>query len=215
MSGFSPLQQGCLDAYAAASALIPVHLRPAFILIGGAATISHGALQRRTEDVDIAASPEAIGHLWEVAGKRQGGFSLCDSDGSITWDTGAYGGKSWLVTIELLEMPGPFVPFIPSVCEFRSGYVATLPELVGLRASALVGRGDQTDYDDFELLLRTTARRCLELPEVEREELKVLKEAVKISGSIGEGREKDYRLSSVFMAIVSGAMLDRCGIIRV
>lgn len=182
MSGLSRFQQGCLDAYAAACSLIPSDLRHAFILIGGAATVFHWAREREPKDVDIAACSAAHVLLWEAAGNRREGFCLNDTDGSITWDVPVRDSSPFRVNIEVLELPGEFIPFTPSVCAFRNGFVATLPELVRLRASILVERSDKTDYTDLKLLLNMTKERRLVVSDVGHEELGVLLEAVGMLG---------------------------------
>lgn len=176
----SPLQQGCLDAYAAACNLMPPDPLHAFILIGGAATIAQGAPERRTKDVNIAVSLEALVFFWSVADNRRGGFCRNASDESFTWDVMVQGTVSFQVGIELAQMPGSFVSRSLSGDRFRSGFVATISELVRLRASTLVGRGDEVDYTDFGLLLRMAVARGVVLPYMDEEELGVLMEAVEM-----------------------------------
>jgi hypothetical protein len=59
-------------------------------------------------------------------------------------------------------------------------FVATLPELVRLRASTLVARGDEQDYFDFERLLFMARQRGLKLPKIVEEELELLVKAVEM-----------------------------------
>ena len=156
MSSLLPIQQACLNAYAAACALIPHDLRHAVIWIGGAGTIAHGAPDRKTEDTDIAVSQKCLELLEDAVDNRRGGFHR-DADGSIRWDErGPSGQVEFSIPVELLLLGGPFVPWIPSVVSFREGYVAALPELVRLRAETLIGRGGEKDYMDLKLLLPMT-----------------------------------------------------------
>lgn len=54
-------------------------LRQAPILFGGAATIAHGELRRKTKDVDIIVSKEALSFLEDAIANRRGGFHKdCD-----------------------------------------------------------------------------------------------------------------------------------------
>ncbi|OCL08745.1 hypothetical protein AOQ84DRAFT_388627 [Glonium stellatum] len=149
----TPLQQAYLDAYAAACELVPRNLRRTVILFGGAASIAHGILDRKAKDVDILVGVEALAILDDAIINQREGFHR-DSDGTIKWDKcDSQQIKLFEVTVELVELGGPFVPRFPEVVGFGEGYVATLPELVRLRASTLVGRGDASDHIDFVLLL--------------------------------------------------------------
>ena len=61
---------------------------------------------------------------------------------------------------------------------------ATLPELVRLRASTLVGRGDTSDHVDFVLLLSLARQREAKLPHLEEDELESMIEAVEMCRSL-------------------------------
>lgn len=63
---------------------------------------------------------------------------------------------------------------------FGQGYVATLSELVRLRASTLIERGDESDHIDFALLLSTASKRKVQLPYLGEEEAKLMIEAVEM-----------------------------------
>ncbi|KAL1303887.1 hypothetical protein AAFC00_000341 [Neodothiora populina] len=183
MSSLTNLQQGCLDAYAAACNLMPPDLLRAFILIGGAATIAQGSPERKTEDINIAVSPDALVAFVSLADNRRGGFAR-HNDESFTWDVTAQGKVSFQIPIELLLIPGPFVPRSLSVDKFRSGFVATIQELVRLRMSSLVGRGDDKDYRDLQLLLPMAETRGILLPDiVDEEEFGDMMAAVELVGA--------------------------------
>ena len=77
-------------------------------------------------------------------------------------------------------MGGLFVPRFPDVVGFGEGYVVTLPELVRLRASTLVRRGDKSDYIDFFLLLSLATKQRARLPHLGGEEMKSTIEAVEM-----------------------------------
>ena len=137
----TPLQQAYLDAYTAACALVPRNLRQTVILFGGAASIAHGILDRKAKDVDILVGVEALAILDDAIINMREGFHR-DCDGAIKWDKcDSQQTKLFEVTVELVEIGGPFVPRVPEVVGFGEGYVATLAELVRLRASTLVERG--------------------------------------------------------------------------
>lgn len=176
----TPLQQAYLDAYAAACALVPRNLRQTLILFGGAASIAHGILDRKAKDVDILVGVEALEILDDAITNQREGFHR-DCDGTIKWDKcDSSDNKLFEVTVELVDLGGPFVPRVPDVVGFGEGYVATLPELVRLRASTLVGRGDESDHIDFFLLLSLASKRKAKLPHLGEEELESMIEAVKM-----------------------------------
>ena len=79
-----PLQQAVLNAFYAACDLLPRNLRQSVTLIGGAATIAHGMVSRKTEDADILVSVTALAILDNAIDSRRGGFHK-DSDETIRW----------------------------------------------------------------------------------------------------------------------------------
>ena len=81
------------------------------------------------------------------------------------------------MTVELVEIGGPFVPRVPEVVGFGEWYVATLAELVRLWASTLVERGDASD---FVLLLSLARQRKAKLPYLGEDEMKSMREAVEM-----------------------------------
>jgi hypothetical protein len=176
----TPLQQAYLDAYTAACALVPCNLRQTVILFGGAASIAHGILDRKVKDVDILVGVEALVILDDAIINMREGFHR-DCDGTIKWDKcDSQRNKLFEVTVELVEIGGPFVPRVPEVVGFGEGYVATLAELVRLRASTLVERGDASDHIDFVLLLSLARQRKEKLPYLGEDEMKSMIEAVEM-----------------------------------
>jgi hypothetical protein len=96
------------------------------------------------------------------------------------------------VTVELILIGGPFVPSIPETVPYGNGFLATLPELVRLRAATLVGRGDDQDYKDFYFFLCMMSKgRRLRLPHIGEEELELMMEAV-VSSKVWTFRSQDY-----------------------
>lgn len=176
MSEPRPGSQLCLNAYAAACDLMPPDLLRAFILIGGAATIAQGSPDRTTEDANIAASEPALAAFWSLTQARRGGFQCDAMDESITWDSGDKDCSP--VKVEILQMPGPYVSHVLSVDKFRSGYVATIPELVRMRAFSVVDRGLRQDFKDFRYLVDTATKQRLIMPSLSDEDLKDLLEGV-------------------------------------
>jgi hypothetical protein len=159
---------------------VPRNLRQTVILFGGAASIAHGILDRKAKDVDILVGVEALAILDDAIINMREGFHR-DCDGTIKWDKcDSQQNKLFEVTVELVEMGGPFVPRVPEVVGFGEGYVATLAELVRLRASTLVERGDALDHIDFVLLLSLARQRKVKLPYLGEDEMKSMVEAVEM-----------------------------------
>lgn len=176
-SSLTPFQRALKDAYFAACDLLPRDLHRSAILIGGAASIVHGMASRKTDDVDIVVTTQALAILNDAIDNRQGGFHK-DSDESIMWSKRDGLDHLFYVRVELIEIEGPFVPRIPSVVSFGKGCVASLPELVRLRCETLVARGGEHDFEDLRLLLPMVRQKGLKLPHIEEEEMGVLVEAV-------------------------------------
>ncbi|MCJ1409369.1 hypothetical protein MMC19_003449 [Ptychographa xylographoides] len=188
-----PITKEVLDSYVAACAYIATTLRHTYILIGGAAMTAHRA-PRNTEDVDIAVSLQALEPFVQAAISGRGGFRRYP-DGTITWDSGQF-----FKTVECLVLEGSFVPWVPEMVGFREGYVATLPELVRLRALTLADRGATADKRDPKLLLEMCASRSEHLPDVDEEELGVLLEAMAAVEEVCE---------AYFMRIINATTLYR------
>jgi hypothetical protein len=199
----TPLQQAYLDAYTAASALVPRNLRQTVILFGGAASIAHGILDRKVKDVDILVGVEALAILDDAIISLREGFHR-DCDGTIKWDKcDSQQNKLFEVKVELVEIGGPFVPQVPEVVGFGEGYVATLAELVRLRASTLVERGDASDHIDFVLLLSLARERKEKLPHLGEDEMKSMIEAVEMCE---ESRDTDELFMDVLGSFELGGV---------
>jgi len=176
----TPLQKAYLDAYSAACTSVPLGLRQTVILFGGAATIAHGILDRKTKDIDILVGVQALEILDDAILKTREGFHR-DCDGTIKWDKcDPEQNKLFEVTVELVEIGGAFVPRIPEVIKYRDGYVATLAELIRLRARTLVERGDLADHIDFVLILSLARQRKVRLPFLGEKEMGLMIEAVEM-----------------------------------
>ena len=199
----TPLQQAYLDAYTATCTLVPRNLRQTVILFGGAASIAHGILDRKAKDVDILVGVEALAILDDAIINMREGFHR-DYDGTIKWDKcDSQQNKLFEVTVELVEIGGPFVPRVPEVVGFGEGYVATLAELVRLRASTLVERGDASDYIDFVLLLSLARQREVKLPHLGEDEMKSMIEAVEMCE---ESRDTDELFMDVLGSFELGGV---------
>ncbi|PMD12055.1 hypothetical protein NA56DRAFT_666687 [Hyaloscypha hepaticicola] len=142
--------------------------------------IAHGILDRKAKDVDILVGVETLAILDDAIINMRKGFHR-DRDGTIKWDKcDSQQHKLFEVTVELVEIGGRFVPRVPEVVGFEEGYIITLPELLRLRASTLVERGDMSDHIDFVLLLSLARERAAKLPHLGEEELGLMIEAVEM-----------------------------------
>ena len=180
MSELTPEQEALLDAFSAASDLVPPGLRQQFLLIGGAATIAHGEPRRRTTDVDIAGTAETLSFLWAAAEAGIGGFQK-GKDERISWLDPS---RDWKVPIDICEQGGGWVPLLQSAHQFRNGYMATISDLLLVRATTVLDRGDIQDYEDFGFLLGIMTSRGLTLPDPGVEGLGVLIEAAELKEDV-------------------------------
>ncbi|KAL9025852.1 MAG: hypothetical protein Q9196_005396 [Gyalolechia fulgens] len=202
-SRLSPLQQAILNAYDAAYALLPHDLRQSAILIGGAVSIAHGMVSRKTEDVDILVSVSALAILEGVIIRRQGGLRR-DSNGSVKWAQRDRNGEhQFFVTMELIQLGGPFAARIPEVVGFAEGWVATLAELVRSRCETFVNRGDKRDEEGLRHLLPMARQAGSLLRHIGEEEMGVMVEAVMVL--------EDEGLGDIFMSILSSFEEKGCG----
>ena len=199
MASLLPIQQAQLSAYEAACRFVPRNLRHSFILIGGAATIAHGGSGRKAKDVDIITDVACLALMVQTINLGRGGFGM-DTDGSYFWEARVVN-PAWdfKVTIEFIELDGPFLARVPSVVEFRNGFVANLSELLRFRCETVLNRGDEKDYGDLQLLLSLMKINRQRLPFIEEEELEGMVEAVEmVVEELG-----DQSLFSIFMNILS------------
>jgi hypothetical protein len=122
MSSLSPHQQAFLDAYAAACAEVPEDLHRSVILIGGAVSIAHGMSDRKTHDINILVSVEALAFLDDAIANKRRGFHR-DTDGVNKWNKlDAGGNHEFEVQLEFIQIGGPFAPRVPDVVKYGNGF---------------------------------------------------------------------------------------------
>jgi len=168
----SPIEKAALlECFQEATRLVPPELRPQFILIGGAASIAYSSCLW-TEDVDVAASPEAIFCFLEAVRQGARKFKICPCH-TIEFDSRL----EIIVKLEFLELGGSFVESIVASEPFQEGFLASPADLLLLRAVTVVDRGEDGDVEDFKWLLALMAKKGSILPELGGERLKVLVEA--------------------------------------
>ncbi|KAF5634924.1 hypothetical protein F25303_8637 [Fusarium sp. NRRL 25303] len=106
---------------------IPAPLREALLECFDAAT------QLRTEDVDIAAPPAALIDIWEGVSSGAQSFSF-ESDGKIAFDAP----QGFRVRLDLIEIGNGYIERIYLAEPFRGGSVASMSDLLRLRAVTVV-----------------------------------------------------------------------------
>ena len=167
----NPQAEAVLECIRSAFALIPEELRQGFVLIGSGATIAHG-VDRRTEDVDFAVTPEAGWAFQEAAHQQQSGFSITRGQEIIFAAS-----QGFNVSVELLELGGPFVRRIDVVEPFDNGFVASVADLARQRATTCMNRGDEEDFEDLSKLLGLMISRNAKFGHLDEDDLRDLFEA--------------------------------------
>lgn len=145
---------------------IPLRLRQDIILVGGAATLLSGASGRWTKDLDFAAGEEAMDAFLQQVLARQNGFKY-DDDGSIMF----WSSLGFFVPVDLLILGGDFIESVNAVQKIESGIVASVPDLMLLRATTIEERGDSQDLDDFSDLMNLARAKILRSRLLNQEEM--------------------------------------------
>ncbi|KAK4448439.1 hypothetical protein QBC34DRAFT_449523 [Podospora aff. communis PSN243] len=136
-----------------------------------------------TEDVDVAAPPSALIDIWEGASTGALNFSI-ESDGKIAFDAP----QGFRVRVNIIELGSGCIERIHVAEPFHNGSVASMSDLLLLRAVTVVDRGGGGDISDFKWLLAGVARRG-QFPAIDDEELGWLLGRLVISGILGEHNE--------------------------
>src|SRR5437762_13723502 len=108
MSDIGPGAKAALfETFASAVELLPPALREKFVLIGGTSMLSLGST-RKTEDVDIVVTAEAL-NAFEEAAALDSRFSV-DAVHSWTYAGSTPETEGIFVRIDILAMGGGFLP---------------------------------------------------------------------------------------------------------
>ncbi|KAK2847624.1 hypothetical protein FQN49_005709, partial [Arthroderma sp. PD_2] len=161
----APLREALFECFRATTRLVQPELRRQLILVGGAASIAHSSVLY-TEDVDIAAPSSVIIGVWERVQAGAPGFSI-EPDGKIAFDTC----QDIRVRIDLIELGEGCIEQIHVAEPFFEGSVASMSDLLRLRAVTVVDRGSDGEMEDFRWLLSEVAEAGQLLPELEEEEV--------------------------------------------
>ena len=108
--------------------------------------------------MDVAAPPEALIDIWEGVSAGAPRFSL-ETDGKIAFDAP----QGFRVRLDLIR--------IHATEPFRGASVASMSDLLRLRAVTVVERGSDGEVDDFRWLLWGVAREGQVLPGLDDQEL--------------------------------------------
>ncbi len=141
-------------------------------MVGGAASIAHSSVFY-TEDVDVAAPPAVLIDIWEAVSAGAPNFSF-ESDGKIAFDAP----QGFRVGLEFLEIGAGFIERIHVAEPFYEGSVASMSDLLRLRAVTVVDSGSDGEKDDFRWLLAEVTKAGQLLPGLDKEELEAVDDAV-------------------------------------
>ncbi|KIL95966.1 hypothetical protein FAVG1_00704 [Fusarium avenaceum] len=116
----APLREALFECFFAATRLVRQSLRR----------------QLRTEDVDVAAPPEALIDIWEGVSAGAHSFSL-EPDGKIAFDAP----QGFRIRLDLIEIGNGCIERIHATEPFLGASVASKSDLLRLRAVTVVERG--------------------------------------------------------------------------
>ncbi|KAL2162584.1 hypothetical protein VTH06DRAFT_7498 [Thermothelomyces fergusii] len=119
----------------------------------------------KTEDVDVVAPADALIDVWEGASAGALGFTL-EPDGKIVFDAP----QGFRVRVNIIELGGGCIDRIHAAGPLFGGSVASVSDLLLLRAVTVVERGGDGDIADFKWLLSEVARMG-QFPTINDEEL--------------------------------------------
>ncbi|PPJ52369.1 hypothetical protein CBER1_10745 [Cercospora berteroae] len=133
-----------------------------------------------TGDVDVAAPSEALLDIWKGVNDGALQFSF-ESDGQIAFDAP----QGFRLKLDILEIGAGPVERIHVTEPLYDGSVASVSDLLLLRAVTVVDRGGDGDVLDFEWLLSEVVKTG-QLPQLDEEELGWLVKAVESRlGTVG------------------------------
>jgi hypothetical protein len=186
----APLREALIECFRATTRLVRPEHRHQLVLVGGAASIAHSSLLV-TEDVDVAGPPSVLINIWEGVLAGALNFSF-ESDGKIAFDAPT---SSIRVRVNLIEIGNGCIERIHAIEPFFEGSVASVSDLLRLRAVTVVDRGSDGEVEDFRWLLSRVASEGRILPELAKEDLEVMAELL---GESRLGRLDRLLLGAVF-----------------
>jgi hypothetical protein len=130
--------------------------------------------------MDVVAPSSAIIDIWKGVMDGALNFSI-ESDEQIVFDSS----QGFRLRLDLVELGGGTVEHFHATETFGEGSVASISDLLLLRALTVVNRGSDGDCWGFKWLLSAVAKTG-HFPEIDEEELEVLdKAARKTLGGLG------------------------------
>jgi hypothetical protein len=109
--------------------------------------------------VDVAASHEAQVCFMNAVHSGATRFKINPTDANETIEFNSR--QDFIVTIEILQLGGPFVESINAVEPFLGGFVASLADLLCCRAVTVANRRDDGDLADFYSLFELMVEKGL------------------------------------------------------
>lgn len=164
------LREALTKYFRSTTRLLRPELRRQLILVSGAASVAHGSAFY-TEDVDIMAPSYIIQDICKGVVDGAMNYSL-EPDGKIAFDTS----QGIRVRIDLIQI-GDAIEQIHRTVPFFEGSVASMPDLLRLRAMTVVDRGGDGEAIDFRWLLSEVAKTGQLLPGLDDQELKYMLDA--------------------------------------
>ncbi|KAL4903386.1 Metallo-dependent phosphatase-like protein [Aspergillus multicolor] len=144
----APLRQALTECFRAITRLVRPEQRRQIVLVGGAASIAHSS-EFYTEDLDVAAPSSVLADIWErVTAGDAPNFSI-EPDGKIAFDAS----QGFRVRIDLIEYGKDIVERIHVAEPFHEGSVASMSDLLRLRAMTVMERWKDGDAVDLRWLL--------------------------------------------------------------
>lgn len=158
-----------IECFRATTCQVRPELRRQLVLVGGAASIAHDS-DFYTKDVDVAAPSDVIYDIYKGVMDGALNFSL-EPDGKIAFD----GSQHIRVRVDIIEI-GDAIDRIHATMPFFEGSVASMSDLLRLRAVTVVDRGSDGEADDFRWLLAELAKAGQLVPGLSHEELEYMRE---------------------------------------
>lgn len=165
-----PLREALIECFRTTARLVRPELRRQLVLVGGAASIAHGS-GFYTEDVDVVAPCNVLQDICKGVMDGALNYSL-EPDGKIAFDAS----QDIRVRIDLIQT-GDAIERIHATVPFFEGSVASISDLVRLRAMTVVDRGSDGEAEDFRWLLSGVAKAGQLLPGLDDQELKYMLDA--------------------------------------
>ncbi|KAE8421282.1 hypothetical protein BDV36DRAFT_292475 [Aspergillus pseudocaelatus] len=166
-----PLQKALIECFRAIARLVRPEIRRQLVLVGGAASIAHSSVYY-TEDVDVVAPMNVLLDIWTGVTAGTPEFTI-EPDGTICFNAR----EGFPVRIDLIQIGDGPIDRIYNAEPFFEGSVASVSDLLRLRAMSFVDRGKFGDDVDFQWLLSEVARGGHILPELDNEERAYIAEA--------------------------------------